>query len=313
MKAVQINAYGGSEVLEVNENAPTPTPGKGQVLIEVYAAGLNPFDIKVLSGAYKDMIPLKFPVTFGGDFAGVVIQAGGEVSDFNIGDEVYGTAIVLSGGSGAYAQMTVANTQKVAYKPKNISFTEAAALPVAGLTAVEAIVDQIKLQKDQKILIHGGAGGVGHLAIQYAKSIAAYVITTVSGNDIEYAKILGADEVLDYKTQAFESILKDLDAVLDTVGGQVSEKSYQVLKKGGILVLLVSQVDEELAQKYGITAIRQQSKTDAPQLRRLSELVDGGKIKVHVDKVFPLEQIQEAFKYQEEVHPKGKVVLKIKG
>lgn len=311
MKAVQINTYGGSEVLGVHENIPTPIPGKGQVLIEVHAAGLNPFDIKVLSGAYKEMIPLKFPVTFGGDFSGVLTQVGEGVSDFQIGDEVYGTAIVLSGGSGAFAQMTVANTQKVAYKPKKVSFTEAAALPVAGLTAVEAITDQIKIQKDQRILIHGGAGGVGHMAIQYAKSVGAHVITTVSGDDIEYAKSLGADEVIDYKTQAFENNLQNLDAVLDTAGGQVSEKSYQVLKKGGILVLLVSQVDEELAQKYAVTAIRQQSKTDAPQLRRLSELVDGGKIKVHVDKSFPLDQVKEAFIHLKAGHPRGKVVISV--
>lgn len=311
MKVVQINRYGGPEVLEVKD-IPQPTPKKDQILVEVYAAGLNPFDLKILSGAYQKMIPLQFPMTFGGDIAGVVTQMGEGVSEFKLGDEVYGSAIVLSGGSGAYAETAKANVAKIAVKPKTANFEEAAALPVAGLTAVEAVADQAKLQKGQKILIHGGAGGVGHIAIQFAKSVGVYVATTVNGDDKEFVKGLGADKIIEYKTQAFEELLKDYDAVLDTVGGQVAEKSYTVIKRGGVLVLLVSQVNEELAEKYGITAIRQQSQTDTPQLKRLTELVDSGKIKVHIDKVFPLEQAKEAFRHLEEGHPRGKVVLKMR-
>lgn len=312
MRAVQINEYGGPEVLEVREDIPQPTPQKGQVLVEVHAAGLNPFDLKVLSGAYKEMIPLQFPVTFGGDFAGIVKLVGEGVTEFKVGDEVYGSAIVLSGGSGAYAEFASAAVIKIALKPKTASFEETAALPVAGLTAVEAVTDQAKLQKGQKILIHGGAGGVGHFAIQCAKNIGAYVATTVSGNDMEFVKGLGADEAIDYKTQAFETMLKDFDAVLDTVGGEVGDKSYKVLKRGGVLVHLVSQVNEELAKQYGVAAIRQQSKTETPQLQRLAELVESGKIKVHIDKVFPLDHARDAFIYLETGRPQGKVVISVK-
>lgn len=310
MKAIQIDGYGGPEVLQLKD-IPRPVAQKGQILVDVHAAGLNPFDLKILSGAYKDMIPLQFPLTFGGDFSGTVVQIGEDVSDYQIGNEVYGTAIALSGGSGAYAQMAVVHTQKVAIKPTNISFLEAAALPVAGLTAVEAIADLMKVEKGQKILIHGGAGGVGHMAIQYAILIGAYVTTTVRGSDSDYVKSLGAHEVIDFETQAFEKLLKDVDAVLDTVGGNVSEKSYQVLKKGGTLVLLSSQVNETVAHQHGVVAIRQMTKTDAPQLKRLTTLVENGIIKVHIDRVFALEQVRDAFVHLQSGHPRGKVILTI--
>lgn len=312
MRAVQINTYGGSDVLEFKELVPNPSPQKGQVLVEVRAAGLNPFDLKVLSGAYQKMIPLQFPLTFGGDFAGIITQLGTGVSDFKVGDEVFGTAIVLKGGSGAYAEFAAASTDVIALKPLHIGFDQAAALPVAGLTAVEALADQAKLQKGQKVLIHGGAGGVGHIAIQYAKHIGAYVATTVSEKNIEFVRTLGADETINYKTQAFEDILKDFDAVLDTVGERVTGKSYKVLKRDGVLVLLVSQVNEELAATYGIKTIRQQSKTDTSHLKRLSALVDQGIIKVYIDREFPLEQTREAFIHLQSGHPKGKVVIKVR-
>lgn len=302
MKAVQISAYGGAEVLDIKD-IPEPTLKHDQLLIEVRAAGLNPFDLKVLSGAYKDMIPLHFPVTFGGDFAGVVIQTG---------EEVYGSAIALSGGSGAFAERTSAVVEKVAPKPKTVNFVEAAALPVAGLTAVEAILDHIKLQKGQKILIHGGAGGVGHFAIQTAKSVGAYVITTVRGSDREFVKGLGADEVIDFTNRAFEEMVKDVDAVLNCVGAQVTERSCKVIKRGGRMVLLADQANEELTQKYGIAVIRQQTTIDTVHLKRLTDLIDSGKIKVHVDRVFSLNRVKDAFTHLETGHPRGKVVLKIK-
>ena len=310
MRAVQIHGYGGTEALEIKD-VPPPTPGKDQLLIDVHAAGINPFDLKVLSGAYQKMIPLTFPVTFGGDFSGIVKEIGEAASEFQIGDEVYGTAIVLSGGSGALAKQEWENDKKIAKKPKTVGFAEAAALPVAGLTAVEALADHAKLQKGQKILIHGGAGGVGHIAIQFAKHTGAYIATTVSGDDRDFVKKLGADEVINYKTQAFEDLIKGYDAVLDTIGGQVADKSYKVLKRSGVLVLLVSQVNEELAKTYGVKTIRQQSKTDSEHLKRLAQLVDSGIIKVHVDKIFPLESVQDAFHHLKTGHPRGKVVLKI--
>ena len=254
MKAVQINTYGGVEVLEINENASKPTPAKDQVLVEVHAASITPIDWKIRAGYLKDVAPLPFPATLGGDFAGVITEVGEDVTDFKIGEEVYGAAILLNGGSGSFAQSLVSNTASLAHKPKVANFIEAAALPLVGSSAIQALEEHIKLQNSQKILtpvreqgsakrvlIHCGAGGIGHIAIQLAKALGAYVATTVSSEDIEYVKSLGADKVIDYQTQPFEKVLKDFDAVFDTVGGQTTDKSFEVLKKGGIIVSMLGQ------------------------------------------------------------------------
>ncbi len=312
MKAVQINAYGGSEVLQVNKNVATPLMGKNQILVAVHAASINPFDVKILSGMYKDMMPLSFPATLGGDFAGVVAAVGEKVINVVVGDQVYGSANVFNGGSGSFAQMAVANVANTARKPKNATFIEAAALPLVGASAIQALEEHIKLQKNQKILIHGGAGGIGHVAIQLAKAIGAYVATTVSTDDIQFVKELGADEAVDYKNQTFEKFLTDYDAVFDTVGGDTTNKSFNVLKKGGVLVSMLGQPDSKLAKEHEVTAIGQGTDTNFKHLTRLTELVDSDKIKIKVDKVFFLDQVKEAFEYQKQKHPKGKVVLKIK-
>ncbi len=310
MKAVQINQYGGIEVLEIND-IPKPTLNNGKILVEVYAASINPIDYKIRSGALKEWIPLEFPITLGGDFAGIVSEVGEEVRDFAVGDEVFGSAIVVGGGSGAFAQFSATKTSSAAIKPKNVDFVQAAALPLTGSSAIQALEEHIKLQKGQKILIHGGAGGIGTVAIQLGKALGAYVATTVSTNEMDYVKSLGADEVIDYKqkNQKFEEILKDFDAVFDTVGGDVTNKSFKVLKKGGIIVSMLGQPNEELAKEFEVTAIGQNTKTNAEHLKRLAELVDSGKIKTHIDKEFTLDQVKEAFTYQEQNHPKGKVVL----
>lgn len=312
MKAIQINKYGGNEVLEINNNVPKPTPSKGQVLVEVHAASINPVDWKIRAGYLKEIAPLQFPATLGGDFAGRVCELGEGVSDFKVGDKVYGQAIVLNGGSGSFAELLAANTANTTRKPVSINFVEAGALPLTGASAIQVLEEHIKLQNGQKILVHGGAGGIGHIAIQLAKFIGAYVATTVSTNDKEFAKSLGADEIIDYKTQPFEEILKDFNAVFDTVGGETADKSFRVLKKGGIIVSMVGQPNLALAEKYGITAVGQNTNTNAEHLNRLAELVDSGKVKVHIAQVFSLEQVKEAFAYLEEGHPRGKVVLKIK-
>ena len=312
MKAVQIKEYGGNGVLEINANTSKPTLAKGQILVEVHAASINPVDWKIRAGYLKEMAPLAFPTTLGGDFAGVIVGVGDDIADFKVGDQVFGQAIVLNGGSGSFAEFVAANANNTAHKPQSINFIDASALPLAGSSALQALEDHIKLRRTQKILIHGGAGGIGHLAIQIAKVLGAYVATTVSAKDIEYVKNLGADEIIDYKTQSFEELLKDFDAVFDTVGGETTAKSFKVLKKGGIIVSMLGQPDMALAQKYGVIGIGQGTKTDTKHLDRLAKLVDGGKVKVHVDKVFPIEQVKEAFTYVQNSHPRGKVVLKIK-
>jgi NADPH:quinone reductase-like Zn-dependent oxidoreductase len=312
MKAVKYSNYGGIDVLNVFTDADRPVIHDGQVLVEVEAASINPIDFKVRQGYMKDFVPLKFPATIGGDFAGVVKEIRAGDSAFKVGDKVYGQAIILNGGSGSFAEFVAANIANAAHAPKTIDFLKAAALPLAGASAVQAIEDAIKLKKGYKILIHGGAGGIGSIAIQLAKSIGAQVATTVSEKDVSFVKELGADIVIDYHKQQFDKDLKDFDAVLDLVGGDATAKSIKVLKKGGILVSLAGRPDEALAQKSGVTAMGQMTVTDTKHLDRLAELVDKGVIRIHVDKVFTIDRSLEAFTYAESSHPRGKVVLTMK-
>ncbi|MBI2594488.1 NADP-dependent oxidoreductase, partial [Candidatus Curtissbacteria bacterium] len=211
-----------------------------------------------------------------------------------------------------FAQFVAVNAGKVAQKPKSVDFIEAGALPLAGVSALQAIEDHIRLKSGQKILIHGGAGGIGHIAVQLAKALGAYVATTVGTRNLEFAKSLGADEAIDYKSEAFDEKLTDFDAVFDTVGGETTDKSFKVLKKGGIIVSMAGQPNEELAQKSGVSALGQNTDANPERLARLSKLVEDGKIKAYIDKVFSLEQAKEAFRHLEEGHPRGKVVFKIK-
>lgn len=311
MKAVQMNRYGGPEVLEFTD-VPKPVIGKDQILVENYAASINPIDWKVRAGYLKEMVPLKFPVTLGVDFAGKVVEVGEGVTDFKVNDEVYGQGGILNGGSGTLAEFVVAPINKSSKKPQNIDYVQAAALPLAGISALQALEDHIHLKSKQQILIHGGAGGIGHLAIQIAKALGAYVATTVSSDDAEYVKSLGADEIIGYKKEKFEEKLNDFDAVFDTVGGETTHKSFNVLKKAGILVSMLGQPNLELAKKYGVRVIGQNTDSTPDRLQRLTKLVENGAIKVHVDKTFPLERTQEAFTYLEKSHPRGKMVLNIK-
>lgn len=312
MKAVQINSYGSVDVLEVNDNVPSPVAGEGQVLVEVHAASINPFDWKVREGYAKDYIKLEFPATLGGDFSGTVVDLGEKVSDFAVGDEIYGQTAVYAGGTGAFAQELAASVEKIAKKPKKADFLEVVALPLVGMSALQALETHIELKKGQKILIHGGAGGIGHVAIQIAKALGAYVATTVSGDDVEFVKQIGADEVINYESENFEEKLSNFGAVFDTVGGEVTDKSFEVLKKGGVLVSMAGAPSEELAKKYGVRSIGQNTQGNRERLERLAQLVDNGKIKVHIDKVFNLDEVKEAFNHQEKGHSRGKVVLKIR-
>ena len=214
MKAAQFNKYGGPEVIEVSNEAEKPALKEGQVLVEVRAAGLNPIESAIRNGYLASKLPLEFPINAGGDFAGIISDSNN--SDFNIGDEVYGDANHLKGGSGALAEYVASNYENTALKPKSVSFEEAAALPLVGTSAIQGIEIEMKLQDGQKILIHGGAGGIGALAIQLAKHIGAYVATTVSKDDSDFAKGLGADQVIDFTSEKFEEIIRDFDAVFVT-------------------------------------------------------------------------------------------------
>src|SRR5215208_301728 len=258
MKSAQISKYGSSEVIEINQNTSEPTVSSGKVLVIIKAAGVNPVDWKIREGGMQQIISLRFPSILGIDFSGVIKQIGEDLypSDFKQGDEVYGQAGVISGGSGAFAEMALVNTESIANKPKSLSHAEAAALPLVGVSAWKALMENIELSKDQKILIHGGAGGIGSIAIQLAKYLGADVATTVSINDKQFVQELGADQVIDYKTQTFEDLLHDYDAVFDTVGDETYRRSFKVLNKGGgIIVSVLEQPNTELMNQYGIKAI----------------------------------------------------------
>lgn len=311
MRAVQINSYGGNEVLTVNANAAVPVPGAGQVLVEARASSINPFDLIVRAGFVKDAMPLTFPATLGGDVAGVVTKLGEGVTDFKVGDEVYGQAIVFADGSGAWAEVVAASVNAVSRKPKAVSFLESGALPLTGVSAIQALIEHMKLVGKQKILIHGGAGGIGTIAIQLAKYLGAFVATTVRAEDKAYVTELGADQVIDYQNERFETFVKDFDGVFDTVGGEVMARSFAVLKKGGALVSMKGQPDPALAKQYSVTGIGQFTQTTTERLARLAAFVDQGAIKVRIDKVFPLDDIKAACDYFEHGHPRGKVALKI--
>jgi NADPH:quinone reductase-like Zn-dependent oxidoreductase len=315
MKSAQIKTYGDNEVLEINRSTPSINdPSEGMVLVTIKAAGVNPVDWKVREGFFKQMAPLQFPATLGMDFSGVIEKVGEGVSssDLKQGDEVYGQAGVLMGGSGAFAEMALAKSDTLAHKPRTLSHEHAAGLPLVGVSAWQALVETMRLSKGQKILIHGGAGGIGSIAIQLAKHLGAYVATTVSTNNIQFVKEdLGADEVIEYKSQRFEDILPhDYDAVIDTVGGETYTRSFKALKRGsGIIVSTLEQPNQELIDQFGVKAVWLFSQVNKERLTRLAEWVDQNNIRVNVERTFPLDEARTALDYQRDVHPRGKIVL----
>lgn len=309
MKAAQINEFGDKNVLKLVGDAPKPTPAPGQVLVEVHYAAVNPFDYKVRQGYLKDMLTL--PATLGGDVSGAVAELGEGVGSFKVGQPVFGQANALS-GQGSYAEFTPVKAESLASKPDGLSYEVAAAAPLAGVSAIQALIDHAGLKSGQKVLIHGAAGGIGSLAVQLAKHLGAQVAATAATEDLDYVNNLGADQVIDYKTQDFSDIAQDYDVVFDTVGGETFTKSHLVLKPGGVLVSMASSPDEALAKKHQITVVHQSTQVNPERLAKLSELLEKGILTVHIDKTFPLEQAGEAQDYIQNGKHHGKVVLKVK-
>jgi alcohol dehydrogenase len=311
MKAAQINKYGGPEVIEMSENASLPRVAPGKVLIKIKAVSLNPFDVTIFSGALAQKMPVEFPFTVGGDFAGVIEEVGSDVTAFKNGDHVFGGAIGLGTGTGACAEFAVTDPAQIAIKPTRASFAQAAGLPSVGLSAWLALVEHAKLAKGQKILIHGGAGGIGSAAIQLAKHLGAYVTATARTENVSYVKGLGADEVIDYKKQLFEKLVREYDAVLDTVGKETYAKSFAVLKKNGIVVSMLEQPSATMMKKFGVRAEVVSTSYTTERLGKVAKLVDEGAISIHIAKSFPLSKTREAFAYLTTGHPQGKVVIEI--
>lgn len=309
MKAIQIYTYGDNEVVVTRSDAPKPVISAGKLLIKMHAAGINPVDWKIRAGYLQNMQPILFPFTLGMDFSGVVIETGQGVSNFKPGDAVYGMASVFSGDTGTFAEFICVDASVTALKPQNIDFSAAAALPMAGVSAWQALVDYMDLSKGQKILIHGGTGGIGVFAIQIAKYLGAYVATTVSGINKNLAKELGADEVIDYKEESFENLLKNYDAVLDTIGGETYVKSFQVLRKGGVIVSMLENPNDELVRRYGVRSMLEFTETNTDRLSKLTTLVENNIIKIHIAKVFTFQEASKALDYVQNHHPAGKVII----
>jgi alcohol dehydrogenase len=321
MKSVQIKRYGSSEVMEINHDDTVINPAAGKVLVSIKFAGINPIDWKIREGYMEQSINLQFPLTLGMDFSGAVKQVGegkevgqkqGIEWEFKQGDEVYGQASVTSGGSGAFAELAITNIESIAHAPKSLSQEEAAALPLVGVSAWQALVENMNLSNGQKILIHGGAGGIGSIAIQLAKNLGAYVATTASLDDKEFVQALGADKIIDYKTEKFEDLIKDYDRVYDTIGGETYKRSFKVLKRDdGIIVSMLEQPDLELMEEFKVKAVFQFTIVNKERLTQLAQWVDKNKIKVNVEKAFSLDEAAKALDYVKDVHPRGKVVFEI--
>jgi NADPH:quinone reductase-like Zn-dependent oxidoreductase len=307
MKAAQITQYGHADAIKL-KSASKPKAGPGQVLIEVHASSINPADSKVREGMGK--VPL--PMTLGLDVAGLVDSVGPEVTHLKAGDRVYGQAGTSAGGSGAFAEFAVAAAEQLAKMPDRLNYVEAAAVSLTGTSALQAITEHLALKPSQKILIHGGAGGIGSIAIQIARHLGGYVATTVSTEDVEFARGLGANLVIDYKKEAFEPLVSDFDAVFDTVGGETCARSYKVLKPGGILVSMTEAPNEALAQQLEITAILQLTRATTERLAALAKLIDAGVVTIHVDKTYRLDQVTEAFNEKENGHVRGKIAIEVR-
>jgi alcohol dehydrogenase len=331
MRALILDRY-GKDAGQLGE-VPVPELRDDDVLIQVHAASANPLDWKIRDGALRRVLPYRLPIVLGNDLAGVVVRAGARVRQFKPGDEVY--ARPRKDRIGAFAEFIAISEDAVAMKPKSLSMEEAASMPLVGLTSWQALAEIAKLKKGQRVLIHAGSGGLGTFAIQLAKHLGATVATTTSTANVDLVKRLGADIVVDYKKDDFAAVLRDCDAVLDTLGGRALAKSVRVLKPGGKLISVAGPPDPAFAREIGANpvvrlAIRLMSarirrkakrrrvsysflfmRADGDQLREIGALIESGIIRPVVDRIFPFESTMEALAYLETGRAKGKVVIKV--
>lgn len=310
MKAIVINQYGGSEQL-VEKELPVPEIGDDQVLIELKATSINPIDWKMRAGYLKEILPYDFPIILGWDAAGIIKKVGKNVIAFSVGDKVMARPATTPRGT--YAEYTAVEEHLVSQLPDNISFEEAAAVPLTGQTAWVALVELGKIKEGDRVLIHGGSGGVGHLAVQIAKYFGAYVAATASGKNEDLVRSLGVDEFINYQKEDFEQVLSDFDFVLDTQGREIQEKSYTVLKKGGTLVSIVAPPDKEKAAEKEIHTGYFFLEPTGERMEDLAKLITENKLKPVIGKTFPFTQegLREAHDVSENESIPGKVVIQI--
>lgn len=330
MKALAITNYGEKpNFLDL----PMPKINNDEILVEIYAASINPLDTKIRKGELKLLLKYKMPLILGNDFSGKIVEVGTSVTKFKVGDEVYGRP--RANKMGTFTEYLAVNQEDIALKPKNLSFEEAASIPLVGLTSYQALHDILQIEKGHKILIHAGSGGVGTFAIQLAKHMGAFVATTASdGSDL--VKSLGADEVIHYKTEKFEHSIRDYDCVLDTIGGTTLERSFITLQKGGKIVSISGIPNGRFAKENGLSLLKKTllsiasykltklekkhnvqytflfMKHSGEQLEILTEMLESEVVKPTLDKVFIFEDAQKALEYAESGKAKGKIVLKLK-
>lgn len=307
MKAVMAHQYGGPEVLHL-EDVPVPKPKENEVLVRVMASGVNPADPLIVSGKYAREFGTHLPLVPGYDMAGIVETTGAKVTKLHVGDAVY--AYLLWGGG--WAEYCVTNEGEAALKPKSLTFVEAAAVPLAALTAWQALVDAAHLSARQTVLIQGGSGGVGSFAIQIAKARGARVIATASTANQDLLKQLGADVAVDYTRTKFEDVARDVDVVLDTVGGETLARTYRVVKKGGIIMTIRGNLERAELDRHGIRGAGIASHPNAGELAEITRLIEEKRIRPIVSQVQPLSEAAAADKQAETHHTRGKVVLKIR-
>jgi NADPH:quinone reductase-like Zn-dependent oxidoreductase len=301
MKAIRYHDFGGPEVL-VLEQVPCPQPQAGQVLVRVLAAGVNPADWKMRAGLYKSFMQLPLPMTPGLEAAGIVEAVGQGVTKFRKGQAVYGAFM------GAYAEYALAAAGDLQEKPANLSFDEAASVPVGALTAWQAVVEVAKVKAGQRVLVHGAAGGVGLYALQFARWKGASVTGTASAGNLELVRSLGAEKAVDYAAAPFENVVKDMDVVVDTVGGDLPERSLKVLHTGGILVTVAGRLDPEMGKAQGVQAVSA-GRAPGEKLSQISELLGSKVIKPAVGKVFQLSEARQAQELCQTGHGRGRIIL----
>lgn len=333
MKALTFKRYGKSPGIGLSD-VPRPTPKADEMLVQVHAAGVNPVDNMIPAGEFKPIMKFELPATIGSDVAGVVVEVGSAVTRFKPGDAVF--ANVFDSGTGAIAEYALVRESMAAPKPANLDFVEAASIPLVGLTVWQALKERANLRAGQKVFIPAGSGGIGTFAIQLARHLGAKVATTTSTGNVEWVRSLGADEVIDYKKQAFETVLRDYDLMLGTTKDDAIERSVGILKPGGKIVSLVGPLDaafartrrlnfvlafvfglmsrkiRNLARKRDVSYSFLFAYPDGAQLGEIGKLLEAGHIRPVVDKVFPLSQAEDALKYIAQGRAKGKVVVKVR-
>jgi NADPH:quinone reductase-like Zn-dependent oxidoreductase len=308
MKAIVFHQYGGPEVLKLKD-VPRPEPKENEILVRVIAAGVNPVDGMIRSGMFAKGEKATSPIIPGGDISGIVEKTGTGITKFKAGDPIY--AYLSLRRNGGYAEYAVATEKEAAPKPQSVSYAEAAAVPIVALTAWQALVDEAKLSAGQSVLIHGGSGGVGTFAIQIAKARGAKVFATASTANQDLLKQLGADVAIDYTKQKFEDVAKDVDVVLDSVGKDTLARSYGVVKKGGFIATLVSDVNQAELDKHGIRGASISVEPNSAELAEIGKLIDAKKIKVIVSQTFPLADAAKAQAQADTHHTRGKIVLQV--